>query len=86
MPLLCTLLLPLLGTLQSLSSFICCQLQLIHCLSLFNALPFRTRTSGGDLVDRQRIRTELDAANVVRAIVDGIRYCHDHHIAVSRCH
>jgi hypothetical protein len=38
---------------------------------------------GGDLVDRQRIRTENDAAAVVKAIVDGIRYCHDHHIAVS---
>ncbi|KAG5186003.1 hypothetical protein JKP88DRAFT_310469 [Tribonema minus] len=36
---------------------------------------------GGDLVDRQRIRTEHDAAAVVRAIVDGIRYCHDHRIA-----
>jgi hypothetical protein len=40
---------------------------------------------GGDLVDRQRIRTENDAAAVVKAIVDGIRYCHDHHIAVSNC-
>ena len=32
-------------------------------------------------MDRQRIRTENDAATVVKALVDGIRYCHDHHIA-----
>eukprot|EP00611_Tribonema_gayanum_P017974 TRINITY_DN3099_c0_g1_i2.p1 TRINITY_DN3099_c0_g1~~TRINITY_DN3099_c0_g1_i2.p1 ORF type:complete len:732 (-),score=267.97 TRINITY_DN3099_c0_g1_i2:464-2659(-) len=37
--------------------------------------------AGGDLVDRQRIRTEQDAAAVVKDIVDGIRYCHEHNIA-----
>jgi hypothetical protein len=61
-------------------------LRINHCTALLCHILYCCNLNvhtGGDLVDRQRIRTENDAAAVVKAIVDGIRYCHDHHIAVS---